>query len=454
MQKRSTRADCSRVSMVTNQRNDDISPPPLKRRRVATDEAGKRPPTGSVADVAIDMEPKLANKRHLAVFSWNINGIQPFLPPTTAPTTSFFQPAGQTQQHGDRRKQGVFENPLRVFLQRHNWPEIVFLQEIRVSPSDRKTPATLLATVNTSLGAHDTPSSPNRYTVDVNRPRDKFNARGFGGKVHGVGTLIREDLARRNVSCVRHAGWDLEGRVTIVELGSETSTNSTLQQPLATTASSLGPTVVYDPLALVNVYAVNGTTNPYRSPDTGQTTGTRHDHKLAFHRRLRNECLALESRGFHVVLAGDLNVARGPLDGWPHLRTFPRQHCWNRADFNALFFGSEDNARAEAYLANPQDQETKPPRVNTPGTSDTIPSGPSSSFDGVDIFRAVHRRTRKYTYHPRSGKEWGSSCDRVDLIIVSQGLYKTERVVATDILDLPQERGTSDHVPLWARIRY
>lgn len=42
----------------------------------------------------------------------------------------------------------------------------------------------------------------------------------------------------------------------------------------------------------------------------------------------------------------------------------------------------------------------------------------------------------------------------MDLIIASKDLYGAGRVVGTDILHSPQERGTSDHVPLWVKILY
>lgn len=250
------------------------------------------------------------------------------------------------------------------------------------------------------------------YTVDTVLPRDKYNAKGFQGKLYGVGTILRTDFARRYVTRVRSVDWDLEGRVSVVE-----------------TCNPHGER----PLALVNVYAVNGTSAPYKSPQTGKVVGTRHDHKLAFHSRLRDECLLLESRGFDVVIAGDLNIARGPLDGHPNLRTWPAQHCRNRADFNAKFFGGEDNVRAKAYLEAELEKEK------------------GARFDGVDVFRALHGEERRYTYHPRT-KQWGASCDRVDLIIASKRLWDAGRVRGAGICDSPLERGTSDHVPLWVEV--
>lgn len=40
----------------------------------------------------------------------------------------------------------------------------------------------------------------------------------------------------------------------------------------------------------------------------------------------------------------------------------------------------------------------------------------------------------------------------MDIVIVSRGLWESGRVRGTAILDTPQERGLSDHVPLWVEI--
>ncbi|KKY31695.1 putative dnase i-like protein [Diaporthe ampelina] len=278
----------------------------------------------------------------------------------------------------------------------------------------------------------DTITTSTRYTLDVDLPRDRFNARGFGGKIYGVGTILREDFSNQHVATVRHAEWDLEGRVSIVEL--QHSSNGEVERGAG--SGEHGERGESRPLALVNVYAVNGTSAPYRSPENGQIVGTRHDHKISFHSKLRDECLQLEKRGFDVVVAGDLNVARGQLDGHPNLRTWPKQHCINRADFNAKLFGKDDNKRAGAYVGQ--------------NDMDSV----ESSFQGVDVFRALRGKERRYTYHPRGENEWGSSCDRVDLIIASSGLYEKGGIDGTGILDSPQERGTSDHVPLWVKVKF
>ena len=72
-------------------------------------------------------------------------------------------------------------------------------------------------------------------------------------------------------------------------------------------------------------------------------------------------------------------------------------------------------------------------------------------LDAVGVFRTVHGDKRKYTYYPRT-KDWGSSCDRVDLVFVSKVLWEGGRVVATDILDTMLDRGPSDHVPVWVEV--
>ncbi len=141
----------------------------------------------------------------------------------------------------------------------------------------------------------------------------------------------------------------------------------------------------------------------------------RHDHKLRFHQHMLDETLRLEGEGRQVVMVGDMNIARARIDGHPNLRTSPVQHVKNRADFNSKFFTDEKGLR------------------------------------GIDVFRHLHGDAKRFTYHSR-GRMWGESCDRVDLIIVSQGLNTLRAIMGTDICDSTQERGHSDHVPIWISI--
>ncbi len=168
-------------------------------------------------------------------------------------------------------------------------------------------------------------------------------------------------------------------------------------------------------VSVFNIYAVNGTENPYRSPETGEVIGTRHDRKKELHKLLLGECMGLEGGGGSVLLMGDMNVARDERDGVPGLRQ-GKEHVRNRADFNDKFFG--DGA---------------------------------GSLGAVDVFRHLHGDQRKFTYYPR-GILFGESCDRVDLAIVSRRLVDGGGVVEADILNTPQERAHSDHVPLFVTL--
>lgn len=334
--------------------------PPRVRRRISP----PNPPNPSNPRNPPATTSQPANT--LTFYSWNVNGITPLLQKKLN-----FTRTGSTY-------------PLRTFLQDHKWPSILALQEVKISRLDTKTQSLVEAAANSG----NKPGEPT-YTTHFSLPRDKYNATGFGGKVHGVATLIRDDAPTVTTA---KPDWDLEGRVLIHGF-----------QHLD--------------VVVINGYWVNGTTNPYRDPLTGQITGARHDHKLRFHAHMLHLCKDLERQGKSVLLLGDMNIAPARIDGHPNLRTLPIQHVVNRADFNDKFLGKHDEER----------------------------------LGGVDVFRHFHGATRKFTYHGR-GRPWGESCDRVDLIVASRGLVDRGAVVASDICESPQERGHSDHVPLWVQV--
>ncbi|OCL02112.1 DNase I-like protein [Glonium stellatum] len=359
----------------------EITPPPTKRRRLSP------PITVDSPTLALDIPRR--NKGTIRIFAWNINGIAPFLQPSI---TKFFHRTRSSSVASSHSSSSLASAPssqasLRGFLRRHQWPQILLLQEVKINPQDTRSQKAVLTAINTPCDSNDDGPA---YTVHFTLPRDRHNARAFGGKVYGIASIMRRDFSDSAVETVREVDWDLEGRVHCIELRQQ--------------------------LAVFNVYAVNGTDNPYRSPVTGAVAGTRHDRKLAFHRLLVEECKRYEARGWKVVLAGDFNVARSVIDGWPNLRTYPEQHVRNRADFNAKFFEDEDGLRA------------------------------------VDVWRALKGRERRYTYFPR-GRPWGSSCDRVDFAVVSRKLFDEGVVVDSGILDSAEERGPSDHVPLWVELK-
>lgn len=376
-----------------------ISPPPTRKRRRSSPEENENALHNSIADNTRNfVTPLPANA--IRVFSWNINGISPFVQPSIS---SFLNPTANAARSSPS---------LRGFLRRNHWPHIVNLQEVKINPSDDATKRAVEKAVN---HRGDGPV----YAVHFCLPRDKYNARGFGRKVYGVATIIRKDFLEDEVVAVREVQWDVEGRILVVETKSK--------------------------LSIWNIYAVNGTDNPYKDPSTGQVVGTRHDRKLAFHKLLLQECRQLESQGWRVVLSGDLNISPRPIDGFPKIRTNPEQHVRNRADYNSKFLDA-------------------------------------NNMDGLraaDSFRYLHPESRKYTWISTT-RPWLSSCDRVDHILVSRSITEGTReafshpchstddqlpqhddlnsdkpevsLLEADILMTEADRATSDHVPIYVTL--
>ncbi|KAI7530980.1 DNase I-like protein [Hortaea werneckii] len=374
-----------------------ISPPP-KRRKLSRSDAKH----GETDD------PNL-----LTIYSWNVNGIQSLI---QQPITSFFSPRGSNQKGHD--------TSLRGFLRRHGWPTFLFLQEVKISPDDLTSIRALEKAVRRDKKTGDIEPD---YVAHVNLPSDKFNARGYGRKLYGVCSIIRQDFADRWVEQVRPVDWDLEGRFLVTELKAASNNQR---------------------LALINAYMVNGTDYPYKDAESGKVTGTRHDRKLEVHKLLAAECRKLETNGFAVILAGDINIAAAPIDGFPNLRTFPPQHCVNRADFKRRFFEDESSSRKRA---SEQDLDEQAPEKQSDATQQDGSSTEPSGLGMVDTFRHLHPDTSGYTYYPR-GRSFGESCDRVDMILISKSLR--DSLTSAGMHETPAERGTSDHVPLYAKLRF
>jgi len=364
----------------------DVSPPPTKRRKTSSDAASIDTSRGLQSERQSSQEDSL-DSATIRIYSWNINGINPFLQKSI---TSFFPSKPKpphNSQSGSESNPDASHHPqgpsLREFLRRHRWPHILCLQEVKIAFTDTSTQAAVKRAVN------DSADGP-QYEVFFTLPTDCFNARGRGGRVYGVSTIIRKDVLETRVVRVRTVDWDAEGRVSVVELRGG--------------------------LHVWNVYAVNGTDNLWRDSESGAVLGSRHDKKLLVQRKIVEDCMEAERSGCHVVIVGDLNVAPARIDGHPNLRTFPEQHVVNRRHFNTRFFLDPDGLRA------------------------------------VDVWRSLKGDDKRYTYFPR-GRPWGSSCDRVDLIIASRSLVESGKVVDVEIFDSEEERGPSDHVPLAVEIQ-
>ena len=304
---------------------------------------------------------------------------------------------------------------LRDMLKKHGWPTLLFLQEVKIRPDDTATIGAVRKAVRRQPGE---PTDAVDYVAEFCLPTDEHNARGFGRKVYGVCSIVRKDFYDRFVDTIRPVDWDKEGRFLITETKAQEG---------------------FPKLALINVYAVNGTENPYKDPETGLVIGTRHDRKLKVHALLQAECQRLEAGGFGCVVAGDLNVARSPADGFPRLRTFPMQHQNNRADFEARFLSSPKSDTTNIDELEPD----KPPSPTATADAKDVGLGM------IDTFRYLHPDKKGYTYYPRT-KSFGESCDRVDMILVSRKLVGY--VVEAGMHETQADRGPSDHVPLYARL--
>ncbi|CAO2649781.1 Nn.00g010730.m01.CDS01 [Neocucurbitaria sp. VM-36] len=370
-----------------------ISPPPAKRRKTSAQAA----PLTHASPLPTPEAPPPINPNILRIFSWNINGIAPFL---QRPITSFFRTEKSQNGKSHGAKDVVPPASLRGFLERHNWPAMLFLQEVQIALKDTKTQDAVKSAVKSPCPLEVTSITKGpTYEAHLTLPNDPYNARGLrgNGKVYGVCSILRSDLRKDYNVNVRPVDWDREGRISVVEVESASTK-----------------------LAVFNIYAVNGTDNPYRDPATGAIRGTRHDRKLEYHRMLMQECMDLEKAGWEVLLAGDMNVAPDARDGYPRLRTFPQQHVVNRADFHEKLLESQNKE--------------------------------SEGLKGVDIWRRLHGDERRYTYFSR-GRDWGTSCDRVDYFIAGRNAWNRGLIKACGILDSEAERGPSDHVPIWADVQ-
>ena len=342
---------------------------------------------------------------------------------------------------------------------------MVLLQEIKIAPSDTHAKARIARAVNTPSDGEDEDNKALRSTYDVHLslPRDAHNGTGFGGRVYGVCALIRRDLnlhpnnitsnndgasknnkvnkaeeqsqeyGKEDVNVnVRTPHWDLEGRIQILSLHTQN-------------------------LIIINIYAVNGTTNAYRSPVTGKVVGDRHTHKRNLHVWLYDECRGYMDKGWSVVVAGDMNVALEGMDSWPGLR-MGEEHVRNRNHFRGLFLGEGDGdgdggvERVEGREVGMVRREEREGRVvghvEVEGSLGRDKGGEGRYGLGMrDSFREIWGQERKFSYRPRH-RQWGEGMDRVDLILVSRGV----RLKDADILDDERERGRSDHCPLWVEV--
>src|SRR6185312_7155444 len=240
--------------------------------------------------------------------------------------------------------------------------DVVCLQEIRVRPRDGEAIEQLRRLLPGYACAYALCDDPRNVTFR-------------GGRAHGVATFVRE---RAGDTTVVTPAWDREGRVVVTELRERG-------------------------LAIVNLYAVNGTAKAYFDPATGTRDGDRHAFKQRFQAR-RLELAGELARTRRVILAGDWNVSQTAQDVTPRLRT------------------EEPHATARAKLL-----------------------AGLAAGGWVDPFRARNPEARRYTWF---GKTRAGTLDaaRVDYFAVQRAMLPSVR--ATEILDDPAARPHSDHAPI------
>src|SRR5687767_9525894 len=145
-------------------------------------------------------------------------------------------------------------------------PDVLCLQELRIRRQDAE-----------AIGALE--AALPGYRCYHSLCRDARNVTFRGGRMYGVATFVRGNW-RAEVP-----EWDLEGRVILVRAPG---------------------------LAIVNVYAVNGTAKPWFDA-TGRVAGDRHALKRRFQASVMDLGHELRHDG-GVIMAGDWNVSRTAQD--------------------------------------------------------------------------------------------------------------------------------------------
>jgi exonuclease III len=267
----------------------------------------------------------------LSIMSWNVDNPSPYLngpgrsSSSSKPITSYLK-----RSNGDSRSSSSKNSPskpapspsLHEIFAAHAYPAVCCLQEVRCLAKDADGIRALRRSAMPATSNLGSSSSSDEDETDDNKPDSQapptYSAHfslcksSFGAKRFGVGTFVSSRFPYQYST--REVDWDSEGRVLIM------------------TIPSLK-------VAIVNVYALNGSDFPWKDPITGKAKGTRNERKRDFNRLLQAELQKMREQGLRLVCIGDFNISLEKRDCHPRLRT-EEPHAQARKEFNEQFIPS------------------------------------------------------------------------------------------------------------------
>lgn len=259
------------------------------------------------------------------ILSWNVDSPAPYLvasAPGSSSIGKYLVKKKGTSVSPTKAKAAsspVRQPTLREIFASHGWPDICCLQEVRALAKDTEMIRSLLASANTP-DANDSSDSDDSQSGETKDAGPRYTAHfslcqaKSGGKRFGVATYVSSNFKHQYTA--REVDWDAEGRLMILEMK-------------------------HLKLAIINVYALNGSDFPWRDPKTGIVKGTRNERKRDFNRLLMKECQSIHEKGYRIVAIGDWNITRTEQDCYPALRT-QEPHALARKEFNEVFMPTLD----------------------------------------------------------------------------------------------------------------
>lgn len=258
----------------------------------------------------------------LSILSWNVDNPSSYLngagrsSSSSKPITSYLKRSNGSSSRGSSSSSSKSTSSLSLYdiFAAHGFPAVCCLQEVKCLSKDRdgiqalRASATpLQQTAESSSDEDDAPpasvSQPS-YTAHFSLCKSTFGAKRFG-----VATFVSSRFPY--LYSTREVDWDAEGRVLIM-------------------------TIPQLKIAIVNIYALNGSEFPWKDPLTGKAKGSRNERKRDFNRLLKAELQKMREQGLRLILIGDWNISLEKQDCFPRLRT-EEPHSKARKEFNEEF---------------------------------------------------------------------------------------------------------------------